>query len=77
MPTTVGMAGIAHEPVHAVGSCCGGGGGMGHIAGYQEAQRRLAVAPAAGLGRVVGTVTEVADALGHHVEAGLVDRDDH
>lgn len=36
----------------------------------------LAVAPAAGLGRVVGAVSDVADALGYDVEAGLVARDD-
>lgn len=42
---------------------------MGHTAGYQEAQRRLAVASTAGLGRVVGTVTNVADGLGYGVEA--------
>jgi hypothetical protein len=48
---------------------------MGHTAGNQEAQRRLAVAPAAGLGLVVGSVTDVADVPGYDVEAGLVDRD--
>jgi 4-carboxymuconolactone decarboxylase len=37
----------------------------------------LVIAPAAGLGRVVGAVTDVADALGYDVEAGLVDPDDH
>ena len=37
----------------------------------------LVIAPAAGLGRVVGAVTDVADALGYDVEAELVDRDDH
>jgi alkylhydroperoxidase/carboxymuconolactone decarboxylase family protein YurZ len=37
----------------------------------------LAIAPAAGLGRVVGAVTDVAGALGYDVEAALVDRDDH
>jgi alkylhydroperoxidase/carboxymuconolactone decarboxylase family protein YurZ len=37
----------------------------------------LAVAPAAGLGRVVGAVTDVADALGYDVETALVDPDDH
>lgn len=36
----------------------------------------LAVAPAAGLGRVVGAVTDVAAALGYDVEAALVDLDD-
>lgn len=36
----------------------------------------LAVAPAVGLGRVIGAVTDVADALGYDVEAGLMDRDD-
>lgn len=36
----------------------------------------LAVAPAVGLGRVVGAVNDVADALGYDVEAGLVDRHD-
>jgi 4-carboxymuconolactone decarboxylase len=36
----------------------------------------LAVAPEVGLGRVVGAVNDVADALGYDVEAGLVDRDD-
>lgn len=37
----------------------------------------LAVAPAAGLGRVVGAVTDVAAALGYDVEAALDDTDDH
>jgi 4-carboxymuconolactone decarboxylase len=37
----------------------------------------LVIAPVAGLGRVVGAVTDVADALGYDVEAGLVDPDDH
>ncbi len=37
----------------------------------------LAIAPAAGLGRVVGAVTDVADALGYDIEAALVDPDDH
>ena len=37
----------------------------------------LSVAPAAGLGRVVGAVTGVADALGYDVETALVDPDDH
>ena len=37
----------------------------------------LAIAPAAGLGRVVGAVTDVADALGYDVEAGLLDRHGH
>jgi len=37
----------------------------------------LVIAPVAGLGRVVGAVTDVADALGYDVEAELVDRDDH
>ena len=36
----------------------------------------LAVAPAAGLGRAVGAVTDVATALGYDVEAALVDLDD-
>lgn len=36
----------------------------------------LAIAPAAGLGRVVGAVTDVADALGYDVETALVDRDE-
>jgi alkylhydroperoxidase/carboxymuconolactone decarboxylase family protein YurZ len=35
-----------------------------------------AIVPAAGLGRVVGAVTEVADALGYDVEAALMDRKD-
>jgi alkylhydroperoxidase/carboxymuconolactone decarboxylase family protein YurZ len=37
----------------------------------------LAVAPAAGLGRVTGAVPDVAAALGYDVEAALVDPDDH
>jgi alkylhydroperoxidase/carboxymuconolactone decarboxylase family protein YurZ len=37
----------------------------------------LAVAPAAGLGRVVGAVTDVAAALGYDVEAALNDPDGH
>jgi len=37
----------------------------------------LAVAPVAGLGRVVGAVTDVAAALGYDVEAALEDPDDH
>ena len=37
----------------------------------------LAIAPAIGLGRVVGAVTDVAAALGYDVEAALVDPDDH
>lgn len=37
----------------------------------------LAIAPAAGLGRIVGAVTDVADALGYDIEAALVDPDDH
>ena len=38
----------------------------------------LAIAPVAGLGRVVGAVTDVADALGYDVEAALLgDPDDH
>ena len=37
----------------------------------------LAIAPATGLGRVVGAVTDVADALGYDVETALVDRDEH
>lgn len=36
----------------------------------------LAIAPAVGLGRVVGAVTDVAAALGYDVEAGLVDPND-
>ena len=36
----------------------------------------LAVAPAAGLSRVVGAVTDVAAALGYDIEAALVDLDD-
>ena len=36
----------------------------------------LAVAPAAGLSRVVGAVTDVAAALGYDIEAALVDPDD-
>ena len=35
----------------------------------------LAIAPAAGLGRVVGAVTDVADALGYDIEAALTDPD--
>ena len=37
----------------------------------------LAVAPAAGLGRVVGAVTDVAAALGYDVEAALDDLASH
>ena len=36
----------------------------------------LAIVPTAGLGRVVGAVTDVADALGYDVEAALVDQGD-
>ena len=36
----------------------------------------LAVAPAAGLGRVIGAVTDVATALGYDIETALVDLDD-
>ena len=36
----------------------------------------LAVAPAAGLGRVIGAVTDVATALGYDIETALVDPDD-
>ena len=36
----------------------------------------LAVAPAAGLSRVIGAVTDVATALGYDIEAALVDLDD-
>ena len=49
---------------------------MGRTAGYREVPRRLAIAPVAGLGRVVGAVADMADALGYDVEAGLVDADD-
>jgi 4-carboxymuconolactone decarboxylase len=37
----------------------------------------LAIAPVAGLGRVVGAVTDVAAALGYDVEAALHDPDEH
>jgi alkylhydroperoxidase/carboxymuconolactone decarboxylase family protein YurZ len=37
----------------------------------------LAIAPVAGLGRVVGAVPDVAAALGYDVEAALEDPDDH
>ena len=37
----------------------------------------LAVAPVAGLGRVIGAVTDVAAALGYDVEAALEDPDAH
>ena len=37
----------------------------------------LAIAPVAGLGRVVGAVTDVAAALGYDLEAALEDPDDH
>jgi alkylhydroperoxidase/carboxymuconolactone decarboxylase family protein YurZ len=37
----------------------------------------LAIAPVAGLGRVVGAVPDVAMALGYDVEAALLDPDDH
>jgi alkylhydroperoxidase/carboxymuconolactone decarboxylase family protein YurZ len=36
----------------------------------------LAIVPAAGLGRVVGAVTDVADALGYDIDAALMDRQD-
>ena len=36
----------------------------------------LAVAPAVGLGRVVGATVGVADGLGYDVQAGLLDPDD-
>lgn len=36
----------------------------------------LAVAPAAGLGRVVGATVSVADGLGYDVQAALLDPDD-
>jgi alkylhydroperoxidase/carboxymuconolactone decarboxylase family protein YurZ len=37
----------------------------------------LAIAPAVGLGRIVGAVNDVAAALGYDVEAALVDPADH
>ena len=37
----------------------------------------LAIAPVAGLGRVVTAVPGVADAFGYDIEAALVDPDDH
>ncbi len=37
----------------------------------------LAIAPVAGLSRVVGAVTDVATALGYDVEAALHDPDEH
>jgi 4-carboxymuconolactone decarboxylase len=37
----------------------------------------LAIGPAVGLGRVVGSVTDLAAALGYDVEAALFDPDDH
>jgi 4-carboxymuconolactone decarboxylase len=37
----------------------------------------LAIAPAVGLGRVVGAVDDMAAALGYDLEAALVDPDDH
>ena len=47
---------------------------MSHTSGYQEALRRLAIAPEAGPGR--RAAVEMADALGCDIEAGLVDRND-
>ena len=49
---------------------------MGHTAEDQGALCRLAIAPGAGLGPVVGAVANVAAALGYDVEAELVDPDD-
>jgi alkylhydroperoxidase/carboxymuconolactone decarboxylase family protein YurZ len=37
----------------------------------------MAIAPTAGLGRVVGAVTVVAAALGYDIDAALEDPDDH
>ena len=37
----------------------------------------LAIAPVAGLGRVVGAVSDVAAALGYDIEAALHDPDEH
>ena len=37
----------------------------------------MAIAPAAGLGRVVGAVTDVAAALGYDIDTALEDPDDH
>jgi alkylhydroperoxidase/carboxymuconolactone decarboxylase family protein YurZ len=37
----------------------------------------LAIAPAVGLGRVTGAVTDVAAALGYDVETALMDPNDH
>jgi hypothetical protein len=38
----------------------------------------MAIAPAAGLGRMVGAVTDVAAALGYDIDAALLeDPDDH
>ena len=35
-----------------------------------------AITPATGLGRVVGAVTDVADALGYNIEAALLEHPD-
>ena len=66
----------------AIGSpavCLEGGVGRALAAGATEDEITdvlLAVAPAAGLSRVVGAVTDVAAALGYDIEAALVDLDD-
>jgi hypothetical protein len=44
---------------------------------FQETLRRLAIAPMAGLGRVVSAAPNLAAALGYDVEAALEELDDH
>ncbi len=61
------------------GVCLGWATGRALAAGATEdeiAEVLLAVAPVAGLGRVVGAIPGVADALGYDVEAALEDPDD-
>jgi len=66
----------------AIGSpavCLEWGAGRALAAGASEEEITdvlLAVAPAAGLGRVVGAAVGVADGLGYDVQAALVDLDD-
>jgi 4-carboxymuconolactone decarboxylase len=65
--------------IGAPGACLEWGTTRALAAGATEGEITgvlLAVAPAAGLGRVVGAVTGVADALGYDVETALMDSDD-
>jgi len=44
---------------------------MSQTARFQETLRRLAIAPVAGLGRVVSAAPDVATALGYDIAAAL------